>query len=245
MVNRQTASQGARAVAAVLILVAGVTAGVAAPQAPEAGQAAAPDLQARAAVAGERFAEREQRYRIQPGDVLAFQFRFTPEFDQTLKVQPDGYVSLSGIDDLKVGGLNVGQVRDAVVRACSQQLRQPVVDVVLKEFSLPAYVVGGEVLSPGRFELKGDVMLSEAIQVAGGFNSNAHLEQVLLFRRSSEGWMESRQIDFKKLIKSGLNEDIRLRPGDMIFIPRSKMGNVKRFMEAARVGLFFSPFGLL
>ena len=57
--------------------------------------------------------------------------------------------------------------------------------------------------------------------------------------------LESRQIDFKKLIKGGLNEDIRLRPGDMIFIPRSKMGNVRRFMEVARVGLFFTPFGLL
>jgi polysaccharide export outer membrane protein len=195
--------------------------------------------------AEKRFADREQRYRIQPGDVLAFEFRFTPEFNQTLKVQPDGYISLPGIDDLKVGGLNVGEVHEAVVQACSHQLRQPVVNVVLKEFSLPGYVVGGQVRAPGRFDLKGDVTLSEAIQVAGGFNPDAHLEQVMLFRRASEGWMESRQIDFKKLIKGGLNEDIRLRPGDMIFIPRSKMGNVRRFMEVARVGLFFTPFGLL
>lgn len=194
--------------------------------------------------AEERFADRQQRYRIQPGDVLSFQFRFTPEYNQKVKVQPDGYVSLSGIDDLKVGGLSVDQVHDSAVQACRNQLREPAINVVLEEFSLPGVIVGGEVRTPGRYELKGDMMLSEAIHIAGGFNASAHIRQVLLFRRASEGWMESRQVDFKKVIQSGLNEDIRLRAGDMVFIPRSKMGNVKRFMQIARVGLYFTPFGL-
>lgn len=194
--------------------------------------------------AEDRFADRQQRYRIQPGDVLSFQFRFTPEYNQKVKVQPDGYVSLSGIDDLKAGGLSVDQVHDAAVQACRSQLHEPVINVVLEEFRLPGFIVGGEVRAPGRYELKGDMMLSEAIQIAGGFNASAHMQQVLLFRRATEGWMESRQVDFKKIIQSGLNEDIRLRAGDMVFIPRSKMGNVKRFMQVARVGLFFTPFGL-
>lgn len=191
-----------------------------------------------------RFADREQRYRIQPGDVLAFEFRFTPEYDQKVKVQPDGYVSLTGIDDLKVGGLSVDEVRAAAVEASRSQLNEPVINIVLEEFSMPGYIVGGEVGSPGRYELRGEVMLSEAIQVAGGFSAGAHVEQVLLFRRAEEGWMESRQIDFKQVLKSGLNEDVRLRPGDMVFIPRSKMGKVQRFMQAARVGMFFTPLGL-
>ena len=195
--------------------------------------------------AEDRFADRQQRYRIQPGDVLSFQFRFTPEYNQKVKVQPDGYVSLSGIDDLKVGGLSVDQVHDAAVDACRNQLREPVINVVLEEFSLPGFIVGGEVRAPGRYELRGDVMLSEAIQIAGGFSASAHIEQVLLFRRASEGWMESRQIDFKKVIESGLNEDVRLRAGDLVFIPRSKLGNLKRLMQAARVALLFAPLGLL
>lgn len=192
-----------------------------------------------------RFADRAERYRVQAGDVLSFEFRFTPEYSQKVKVQPDGYISLAGIDDLKAGGLSVEQIHDAVVEACRDHLRDPVLNIVLEEFSMPGYIVGGEVGSPGRYELRGEVMLSEAIQMAGGFASSAHLEQVMLFRRAEEGWMESRQVDFKKVIKSGLNEDVRLRPGDMVFIPRSKMGNVRRFMEAARVGLIFTPFGVL
>jgi polysaccharide export outer membrane protein len=192
-----------------------------------------------------RFADRDQRYRIQPGDVLWFQFRFTPEYNQSVKVQPDGYVSLAGIDDLKVGGLSVDQVHEEAVRACRNHLREPVINVVLEEFSMPGYIVGGEVGSPGRYDLRGEITLSEAIQIAGGFGSKAHIEQVMLFRRAAEGWMESRQVDFKKLIKSGLNEDVRLLPGDMVFIPGARMGKLRRFMDVARVGLFFTPFGLL
>ena len=191
------------------------------------------------------FAGRQPRYRIQPGDVLSFEFRFTPEYNQRVKVEPDGYVALSGTDDLKVSGLSVDQVHSAAVEAFRGQLHEPVIKVGLEEFSAPGFIVGGEVRAPGRYELQGDVMLSEAIQIAGGFDASARTGQVLLFRRASEGWMESRQIDFNKVLQSGLNEDIRLRAGDMVFIPRSKMGTVKRFMQAARVALLFSPFGLL
>src|SRR4051812_6609977 len=33
------------------------------------------------------------RYRITPGDVVELRFPFVPELDQTLAVQPDGYVT--------------------------------------------------------------------------------------------------------------------------------------------------------
>src|SRR6185436_20358114 len=35
----------------------------------------------------------EDRYVLHPGDVLDIQYRYTPEFNQTVVVQPDGYIS--------------------------------------------------------------------------------------------------------------------------------------------------------
>ena len=49
----------------------------------------------------------QDRYRLQPGDVLEVQFRYTPEFNQTLTVQPDGYISLEIGGDLKVAGFTI------------------------------------------------------------------------------------------------------------------------------------------
>src|SRR5207237_558418 len=57
----------------------------------------------------------EERYRLQPGDVLEVQFRYSPEFNQTITVQPDGYISLEISGDIKVAGMTVEQARNAIL----------------------------------------------------------------------------------------------------------------------------------
>jgi protein involved in polysaccharide export with SLBB domain len=41
---------------------------------------------------------------LTPSDVLELRFPYVPEFDQTVTVQPDGYVSLRVVGDLRVAG---------------------------------------------------------------------------------------------------------------------------------------------
>ena len=45
------------------------------------------------------FQERYPRYRLHAGDILDLTFTFTPEFNQTVTVQPDGYINLRGVGD--------------------------------------------------------------------------------------------------------------------------------------------------
>src|ERR1700730_13416434 len=68
----------------------------------------------------------EERYRLQPGDVLEVQFRYSPEFNQTVTVQPDGYVSLEIGGDLKVAGMTGEQPPLAILRKASTRLQDPV-----------------------------------------------------------------------------------------------------------------------
>ena len=79
----------------------------------------------------------EDRYRLQPGDVLEVQFRYSPEFNQTVTVQPDGYVSLEIGGDLKLAGLTVEQARQAILREAGKRLQDPVATILLKEFQRP------------------------------------------------------------------------------------------------------------
>src|SRR6267143_232231 len=67
----------------------------------------------------------EERYRLQPGDVIEVQFRYSPEFNQTVTVQPDGYVSLEIGGDIKVAGLTVEQTRQVILRASAERLQDP------------------------------------------------------------------------------------------------------------------------
>src|SRR5262245_7457553 len=83
------------------------------------------------------FQERYPRYRIRAGDVMELNFSFTPEFNQTLTVQPDGYVNLRSVGDIRVQDRTVPEVMDAVRKAYVGILRDPVVTVELKDFEKP------------------------------------------------------------------------------------------------------------
>src|SRR5436305_11997739 len=95
----------------------------------------------------------EQRYRLQPGDVLEVQFRYSPEFNQTVTVQPVGFITMEISGDLKVAGFTVEQTKQAILRQASTRLQDPVATVILKEFQKPYFVVSGEVVTPGKIEM--------------------------------------------------------------------------------------------
>src|ERR1700684_3912231 len=103
------------------------------------------------------FSEREPRYRLQPSDIMEIHYRYSPEFDQTVTVQPDGFVALQLVGDLKLQGLTLDEAKAAIIEKASQRLRDPEITVVLKEFKKPYFTVGGEVGTPGRFEMRGRV----------------------------------------------------------------------------------------
>ncbi len=59
------------------------------------------------------FSERDARYRLQANDVIEIQYRYTPEYNQTVSIQPDGFVTLQLLGDVKVGGLTLDKAHDA------------------------------------------------------------------------------------------------------------------------------------
>ena len=59
-----------------------------------------------------KFTPRNQRYRIQPNDVIEMSFRFTPEFNQVVTVQPDGFTPLQDAGEVKMAGLTVNEATD-------------------------------------------------------------------------------------------------------------------------------------
>ena len=93
---------------------------------------------------------------------------------------------------------------------------------------------------PGRFDLRGEVTVSDAIAIAGGFNPGAKSSELLLFRRISREVAEVKRINLKRTIQEGkLEEDIVLQPGDSIYVPKSRVGKIERFMQVSRLGVYF------
>lgn len=88
------------------------------------------------------------RYELQAGDTIEITFRYTPEFDQTVSVQPDGYISLRDLPDMYVAGQTSPKLVENLTKAYAKTLHEPVITVSIKDFEKPYFIVGGEVGHP-------------------------------------------------------------------------------------------------
>jgi polysaccharide export outer membrane protein len=172
--------------------------------------------------------------------VVAVTFPLTPEFDQTVSVQPDGFVSLAGAGDVHLEGLTTRESVEAIRAAYANVLKDPLVTVDLKDFNKPFFTVSGQVNHPGKYDLRGPTSVTQAIAVAGGFNEAARHSQVLLFRRQSDAWYEVKSLNLKNILRGhNLNEDTELRPGDMLYVPQNFISKAKKFIPSSGLGAYY------
>lgn len=183
------------------------------------------------------------RYRLRIGDSVEVTLKLTPEYNQTLVVQPDGFVSVIGLPDIYVAGKTIPELTEFLREKYSRTLHDPIVTVVLKDYEKPYFVANGELGRPGKYDLRGDTTVLEAIGIAGGFKESSKHSQVLLFRRVSDQWMSVKKLDMKKMIASAdLSEDLRLRPGDMIYVPKNTISKIKPFLPIPSIGIYGAPW---
>jgi len=180
---------------------------------------------------------RDSRYRLCAGDSFDVSFELSPEFNQTVTVQPDGFVTLKSVGDVKVLDQNVPQLTQTLREAYGKILNDPLIVVVLKDFQKPYFIADGQIGHPGRYEMRGNLTLTEAIAVAGGFTDMAKHSQVRLYRRVDDQWMFAKVFNLKEMEQKGdLHEDPLLHPGDMLFVPKNALSKIKPFLPYTGVG---------
>lgn len=185
---------------------------------------------------------RHPRYQLRENDVIDVSFPLTPEYNQTATIQPDGYISLLGAGDCHIAGQTIPEAIQSIRAAYASLLHDPMVTIALKDFVKPYFVAGGEVNHPGKYDLRGDTSLVEAVAIAGGFTENAKHSEVWIFRRVSSDWVETQRLNVKEMLKTGnLREDVHLVPGDMLYVPKSNMGKIRHYLPVATLGSYFNP----
>jgi polysaccharide export outer membrane protein len=185
---------------------------------------------------------RRPEYILHTGDVIVLNYRYTPEFNQTVTIQPDGYINVNIVGNVSVVGLSVDQVRQRIVDMASQRLNHPELTITLQQFEQPYVVVAGEVEHPGKFDLRENTTALQAVMLAGGFKDSARDTQVILFRHINADEAEVRRLDLHNVKKKAdLERDAELEPGDMLLVTRNKMEHLSRFMKASNLGVYFNP----
>jgi polysaccharide export outer membrane protein len=184
--------------------------------------------------------QRNPRYKVMRDDVLNISFPISPELNQSVTVQPDGYITLVNVGSLFIQGMTVPEVTEALTKAYSKVLHDPIINVDLKDFQKPFFVVTGQVAKPGQYDLRYDTTVSEAIAISGGLLPTAKT-QLLIYHRVSPGWMEVKKYNLHDFLNGkNVNEDAEVKPGDMIFIPEKAITNFRKYVPYT-IGLYATP----
>lgn len=176
----------------------------------------------------------DSKYLISPGDHLSVSVFNASEFDHPeLTVRPDGYLTLRSVGELKVSGMDVTGLEQAISQKLGRYLKNPEVAVTLTQFHPAIVYVLGAVQKPGAFEIHGEteqpvssgavltrgrLTVSNLIAHAGGVTEDANLTQVII-RNNETG--ESKTIDLLKMLKDGdISQDLMVHSGDTVQIPK-------------------------
>jgi polysaccharide biosynthesis/export protein len=182
------------------------------------------------------------RYLLRPGDTLQLQYRLTPDLNQTVSVQPDGYVDLNVAGEVHIAGLTVTQAHDLIISKESDHLNNPELNLILEEFTRPYVVVAGEVAKPGQIEIRDNMTALSAILLSGGFTQSAKSGQVIVFRKFNDTIDEVKQLNLTRVNNTlQLEKDMALQPGDLILVPHDKVSRLQHYMQIANVGVFVNP----
>ncbi len=163
-------------------------------------------------------------YVIGPGDVLTItEWKTKGATLHKLPVRPDGKVSFSFFEDIKVSGLTPTQIDSLITSQLEGFVNNPRIDVVVKEYRSKKVSFFGEInrvsgtplSGPGIYPLKGKTKLTELLLEAGSETDKADLKNVELIRR---GRLYKLNLLSAMTLKD-LSQDVLLENGDKITIP--------------------------
>lgn len=181
-------------------------------------------------------------YALRPGDTVDVVYRYTPEFNETLVVGPDGHAFVKAAGDMQMGGLTVLQLQSNITSAAAAKLADPDVAVTLKEFDKPHIFVAGEVNTPGRLDLRRPTTALQAILASGGPKDDAAMGRVLLFRRIDADTAEVHVLRLDKYTRHARERnDMLLEPDDMLLVRHDLPSQIGRYMKLANIGFYLNP----
>ncbi len=184
----------------------------------------------------QRWVDYEPQYLLYPGDQIDVVVPSAPELSRTLTVAPDGRINMPMVEPIMAAGRSIPAVKQALQAELAKQLRDPKVSLTARAFAPQNIYVGGQVTQQGTYALTGPIGSLEAIIMAGGFLPSAKTGKVVILRRAPNGGLMMRVVNHKRGLKNvrGYADNMQLRRGDIVFVPRNSLSEVGVFVQQLR-----------
>lgn len=164
------------------------------------------------------------KYLIGAGDVLNIFVWRNPEVSGSFIVRPDGMITTSLVEDIKVSGKTPTELARSIEEILATYLRDPIVTVTVNNFVGPfseQIRVIGEAAEPQAISYTQHMTLLDVMIKVGGLTEFADGNSAVLVRIES-GQQKQYEIMIDELLKDGqINANVDMLPGDIIIIPEA------------------------
>jgi polysaccharide export outer membrane protein len=172
----------------------------------------------------EREYELPTEFLLGPEDVLEIAVWKNQDLTKTVVIRPDGLVSIPIVGDIQAAGLSANQLAQRLAERFRQFVQNPAVSVNVKELNSYSVFVTGEVVKPGKYQLKSYVTVLQAISMAGGMTEYAKKNkiQVVRFRPNGDHKLVESHIPIRyEKLMNGMSEsgNLILLSGDTVVVP--------------------------
>lgn len=160
-------------------------------------------------------------YVIGEGDTLGISVWGVNELSLSVKVRPDGKITIPALGEVMAASLTPQQLNNVLTKGLRKIVKKPVVTVSVEEINNNKVFIFGGGVEPNIFNLERRTSLLQLLCSIEEFHS-PDLESAYVLRKNSKI-----KENFSRLFLEGaIDEDVLIKPDDVIFIPSFKDNNI-------------------
>jgi polysaccharide export outer membrane protein len=201
-----------------------------------------------------------RRYLIHPNDLLEVRFPAAADLNDSVRVRPDGRISLALAGTLVAEGRTPEELETELRKRYSAAVPRPEMVLIVREFAnrefmaggrrmdlpigglqdvaisvketIPLNIyVGGEVVRPNLLPIRGRMTAVQAVLAVGGAKPTGDLQSLIILRRDRDDTPLFIVRNVAKDINGLGAHDMYLQPFDVVVVPRTHIANVQQFLD--------------
>jgi protein involved in polysaccharide export with SLBB domain/Flp pilus assembly protein TadD len=181
-------------------------------------------------------------YTLGPDDVLEIDVLGHAEFSGQVVVERGGEIILPLLREVIIAnGLTKEELNEKIREVLIKYIKDPQIQIVIKSYNSKKWYILGEIGAKGEYPLgKTNLTLMEALYEAGlPLEGVAAMRRVILIK-PHKTHPRYRSIDVFALLYYGrLQDNVRIDPGDIIYVPKTVLSKV-----TIMVGQIFAPLSV-
>lgn len=165
------------------------------------------------------------------GDEIELTVYRHDDLNKKARIPSDGFNTFPLIGKIQTKGVSMHQLQENIMAALSGYLVDPQISLEVSSFKGQKIFILGEVHNPGVYQIDTPTTILEAIAKAGGYTLDGKYNSVMLIRGEPEK-PSLKRLDLKKTLAQGdLSQNVCLKSGDVVYVPRTFISDVDRFFK--------------